>query len=325
MALVRCPNHGLVYNDANPRGCPACAQEKQGRRGQASVMQELAKASRRKERAEVEPPPPPPAAPEGRPQRRSNTGIRGGGAGAAWGVLRTPPGGGDAVGATRPWDVRRILFRFGPVVIVGLIVALVLVSRASFVAQPDPPDVIGEPRPIPIDPRQPITTVFAILGTQNPSVHPQDQSVERYSYGTELVVDAINGFVYSLDLGVANRTWRGLQVGMSEQEAEGYLALLAHPTPGAETAAAQPQVVSGYQVYPGPHDRPVRTRVAAVRPPNGCYDVIVDIQPRQLGLLITGEQRYSAVAREGETVHWVVTRIRVVDRSRAGPIDSRAC
>ncbi len=323
MALVRCPTHGLVYNEENPRGCPACALEKQGRRSQASIMQELAKASKKKERAEVDPAPPTPAAPEVRPQRRS-AGFRAGPAsgGAAWGV----PGPATDMGEVRStWDARRILTRFGPVAIILLVVTLLLLSRPSFVDQLDPPDFTGETRPLPIEARQPITMVFAILGTQSPAIHPRDPSVEQYSYGSDLVVDAINGFVYSLEIGVANRTWRGLQVGMSEREAEGHLALLAHPSPGAEDPNAQPETVSGYQVYPGPNERPVRTRVAAVRPPNGCYDVIVDVQPRQVGLLKKGEQRYSVVAREEESAQWVVTRIRVVDRSRQGPIDGRAC
>src|SRR5215510_12188287 len=43
MALVKCPKHKIPYNDANPRGCPACAQEKDA--GAANVMQELARAS----------------------------------------------------------------------------------------------------------------------------------------------------------------------------------------------------------------------------------------------------------------------------------------
>src|SRR5262245_31854169 len=43
MALVRCPIHKIPYNDENPRGCPACALEKEGG-GEAQVMQELARA-----------------------------------------------------------------------------------------------------------------------------------------------------------------------------------------------------------------------------------------------------------------------------------------
>jgi len=30
MALIRCPKHGVPFNDDNPRGCPACALEKEG-------------------------------------------------------------------------------------------------------------------------------------------------------------------------------------------------------------------------------------------------------------------------------------------------------
>ncbi|HEY2824879.1 MAG TPA: hypothetical protein VGI83_04970, partial [Gemmatimonadales bacterium] len=44
MPLVRCPIHNIPYNSDNPRGCPACAREKEG--ASASVMQELARVSR---------------------------------------------------------------------------------------------------------------------------------------------------------------------------------------------------------------------------------------------------------------------------------------
>ena len=38
MPLVRCPTHKIPYNDENPRGCPACAREKEGA-AQVSVAQ----------------------------------------------------------------------------------------------------------------------------------------------------------------------------------------------------------------------------------------------------------------------------------------------
>src|SRR5689334_15677328 len=47
MALVKCPKHKIPYNDANPRGCPACALEKEG----GGHMQELARASQMGKRA----------------------------------------------------------------------------------------------------------------------------------------------------------------------------------------------------------------------------------------------------------------------------------
>jgi hypothetical protein len=46
MALVRCQIHDIPYNDENPRGCPACAREKQGEDLDAQAIQELARVSR---------------------------------------------------------------------------------------------------------------------------------------------------------------------------------------------------------------------------------------------------------------------------------------
>src|SRR5262249_58433835 len=71
MALVRCPIHKIPYNDENPRGCPACALEKEGG-GEAQVMQELARAvqgPRRTTGTQI-----PPAEPVELPRR--STGVR---------------------------------------------------------------------------------------------------------------------------------------------------------------------------------------------------------------------------------------------------------
>ena len=48
MTLVRCPIHKIPYNDENPRGCPACAREREGGGQDSSVMKELARASQTK-------------------------------------------------------------------------------------------------------------------------------------------------------------------------------------------------------------------------------------------------------------------------------------
>ena len=61
MALVRCEKHSIPYNDSNPRGCPACAREEKGD-DQATMMAELARASRRVEAIPEPPPPPEPVA-----------------------------------------------------------------------------------------------------------------------------------------------------------------------------------------------------------------------------------------------------------------------
>src|SRR5690349_8080470 len=63
MPLVRCPIHNIPYNSDNPRGCPACAREREG--ATSTVAQELARVSRatRGVAPPVEPAPPPPEPP----------------------------------------------------------------------------------------------------------------------------------------------------------------------------------------------------------------------------------------------------------------------
>src|SRR5882672_6653427 len=83
MPLVRCPIHNIPYNSDNPRGCPACAREKEG--ANVGVMEELARASRAT-RGVPEPllPPPttphpePPVAPTRRSARRTQPQMIGG-------------------------------------------------------------------------------------------------------------------------------------------------------------------------------------------------------------------------------------------------------
>ena len=72
-------------------------------------------------------------------------------------------------------------------------------------------------------------------------------------------------------------------------------------------------------MYPSLDERPVRTLRAEVRPPNGCLDVLVDLQPRAIGVLLDGDDRYAVVGRGEPTLDWVVTRIRVVSRAIRGP------
>lgn len=296
MALVRCPTHGLRYNDENPRGCPACDQEHMGRASRVSLMQELAKAASKREKPEV-------AAPAA--ERRPRPWDR-------W--LSSVP----------RFDQRRVVAA-GSGAIVVLLGLLLWLTRSRFVEMPHPAAVAAdEVRPLPLNVRAPVPTIFAILGTANPQPHPTAPEVERYSYGTGLYVDALNGFVYSISIGVGNRSWRGLRVGIPEREAEGSLALLGAPVRG-QPIGPDAELRSGYLVYPSAEQRPTRSLGAEVRPPNGCFDVNVQLQPRGIGLLIDGDARYSVAAREGEPITWVVTRIQVVDRSRRGPLDTRVC
>ena len=65
--------------------------------------------------------------------------------------------------------------------------------------------------------------------------------------------------------------------------------------------------------------------MAEVRPPNGCYDVVVDIQPRAAGLLVDRDRRYAVIGPPAAQFEWVATRVRVINRAVAGPAGSAAC
>jgi hypothetical protein len=173
-------------------------------------------------------------------------------------------------------------------------------------------------RPLAVNPNTPIQVVFTALGNKPPRPNPDSPRTARYSYGADLKVDAINGLVYAITLRIPNRSWRGLYAGMDQQKAEGTLARLG--TPREEGSTDPPaRVISDYVTYPSLEDRPKRTLRAEVRPPNGCFDVIVDLQPQAIGLLQDGEERFAVVARVGDAYRWVVTQIRVVSRSMTGP------
>jgi len=295
MTLVRCRTHGIPFNDQNPRGCPACAQERQGRSSQVAMMRELAEASApMDEEALAE------ALEEPSFLER---------------VL-------ESLGSMRGTAIN--LTKFGPPIIAVLLVTLFWISRPTFVDQPNPVEFSGSPQPLTIMPGQPVNIVQAVLGVQQPTVHPRGGAAQRYSYGTNLIIDEINGFVYSLEIGVPNRTWRGLQVGIPEQQARGALALLGPPRQSAETPAT-PEFRGRYQIYPSADKRPTRRYRSEVRPPNGCYDATVELRPKQFGLLIDGDERYSVVGETDDVPQYVVTRIIVTDRSRRGPDGVKAC
>src|SRR3990172_6500641 len=244
MALIRCPTHGIPFNEDNPRGCPACALEKEGGE-QAQVMRELARASQVIRR----PGAPAPRAPE------------------------------FELG---PLDRLQELARRRPVPVVGipliviLLVALMARSRPSFIQQPSPVPLTGEVLPLPIEPGAELTTVFGVLGVQPPRPSPEGSALERYSYGTDLNIDALNGVVYLISILVPNRSWHGLRLGIPQREAEGGLALLGPPQPAAPPVMPRADTIRRLVVYPSLEGRPNRPLKAEVRPPNGCYDVVVD-------------------------------------------------
>ncbi|MBE0592768.1 MAG: hypothetical protein IH616_10265, partial [Gemmatimonadales bacterium] len=177
---------------------------------------------------------------------------------------------------------------------------------------------------LPIEPNGPVTTAFAVLGTQQPEVVPEARQLARYSYGTELTVDALNDAIYAITMSLPNRTWKGVPVGEPEHTVRGALALLGVPEelPAGPTPALT--TISGYRVYPSLAERPRRTLRVKVRPPNGCFDVDVELQPRIAGLLLTGSHRYAVVGRGDVEPEWVSTRVRVVNRSLTGPYAQRA-
>jgi hypothetical protein len=287
MALVRCDKHNIPYNDANPRGCPACAREQRGD-DQATVMAELARASRRVD-AIPEPPfvEPVTAAPD----------------------------------AEQSFEVRKkrpvLAYSIGAVVILAFILRQIM--GPQFEEQVDPVIDPGEIRPLTLFPGQRVEVLFAQMGARQPQPHPSASRLQRYQYGQDLIFDAINNVLYSIEIRVPNRTWQGLRVGVSVQQAQGAVALLGTPTEDS-TQTRSPTEVGGYLVFPSLAQRPVRTISTQVRPPNGCYDVTVELRPRTIGILTDDEQRYAAVGRPGDAVKWAVTQIQVVGRSMPGPL-----
>ncbi len=311
MALVRCPKHGIPFNDDNPRGCPACALEKAGGE-QAQVMRELARAS------QVIRKPGAPASEVAPPQRERHTAP-----------VTAPPR--PPVIEPGPLDQLRELARRRPVPVVGipliviLLVALVSRSGPAFIQQPSPVPLAGEVLPLPIEPGAPLSVVFGVLGVQPPRPSPEGQTLERYSYGTDLNIDALNGVVYAISLLVPNRSWHGLRVGIPQREAEGALALLGVPQPAVSPVMPRADTLRGLVVYPSLEGRPNRPLKVEVRPPNGCYDVVVDIQPRAAGVLVDRDRRYAVIGPPEAQLEWVATRVHVIHRAVAGPAGPSAC
>ena len=321
MALVRCPVHKIPFNDDNPRGCPACLREQQGT-GRVSVMQELAKAQR------PEDPPPKPAA-----EPRSSTAkarLEDKGAPPTHPAFRRPSSGlmpapppAAVADTSASWlaggafQQRFKQMAIGAIVV--LVIALIVYSRPTFREGMYPTAITAAPRPLPLNPNASITAAFGTLGARSPKANPDSPRLARYTYGSDMTIDASNGVIYAISVRIPNRSWRGIHAGMSEQTASGALALLGRPSEPVSAEASQPQEMGGYWVYPSLDERPRRTLQIEVRPPNGCFDLQVDLQPQAFGTLDDGDRRYAVVGLDGPALTWVVTQVRVVSRSIRGP------
>lgn len=300
MGTVRCPKHKIPYNDDNPRGCPACAAEK-GRGKDSDAIRELQRASRVARGVEEAPRPADlplveflthqPEAPV-----RKQTGVE------------------RMVARAR----RHRYVVIASAVVVVLLGVLLVVKRSTFVEAPDPPAAVADPRPMAIQPGTPVSTVFELLGPRQPEAVPEDPQLARYSYGVRLSVDALNSRVQAINVGVGNRSWRGVMVGLPEDELRGVLALLGPVRERAAAPVATPTTVAGHQVYASPEQRPARTLLVQVRPPNGCFDLEVTLRPRIVGILVKSGERYASIGKGAVTPTWAVTEFRVLNREIAG-------
>jgi hypothetical protein len=311
MAVVRCPIHNVPFNDENPRGCPACWQEKVGDSA-AELMRELARASKAIPRVEILPPP---AEDELPPTPRLTTG--------AWpGPVTQPP----RIPTPEPTRLERLgrFLRANLTAVIGgaliVIVAVLawVVTRPAFAPGVTPPMPTDEALPFPVAPNTPIIGTFALLGPRTAGVNPDSPILARYDYGQGTFVDVFNNLVYAVTLDAPDRSWEGNRVGTDETRARGTLALLG-PVTDQEPGMRPPFPLGGYLAYRSLADLPRRLVSAAVRPPNGCYDVQVELAPRVIGTASRGDETFVAVGRRGGTPTWVVHRVRVVSRALAGP------
>jgi hypothetical protein len=316
MALVRCPKHNVPYNTRNPRGCPACYQERQGNR-QATLMRDLARASQGLPRVDILPPVEAdddevttviePWAPPVTQQPRVPTPEP-----TTWEKL------------ARFVRANAVLVAAVTVGIVGLVM-LWSVSRPTFEEGAIPPHLSGEALPFPVQPNVPIVGAFALVGTVPPQVNPDAASLARYDFGRGATVDVLNGIVYAITLTTPERAWNGARVGLDEVPARGQLALL-----GTVQVRAVPSLtartVGNYVAYPTLEQLPHRLLTTAVRPPNGCYDVEMELAAQVIGTVTRGEEHFFAIARRGSVPRDVIHRVRVVSRSMPGPYAGRpAC
>lgn len=309
MPIVRCPKHGIPYNDGNPRGCPACWRERQGTDDEARVMRELARASRGAPAVEVLPPPAEPDD-EGQPP-------------GPWPPPVTQPPRLPTPEPTRLEALGKLLAANAVTLTVVLLGALTLVflyvlSRPTFTEGYIPPLATSDPLPLPIEPNTPVIGGFALLGPVPPEVNPESSTLARFDFGRGSLVDALNGEVYAITLVTPERTWRGNRVGLSETQARGHLALLG-PIREDTVMRAAPLPLGGYVSYRSAATLPRRRLMTEVRPPNGCFDVVVDVAPQVIGVAVRSGDTGVAVARRGASPMWVVHRVRVVSRALPGP------
>lgn len=314
MAVVRCPKHNVPYNEDNPRGCPACWQETVGD-DPAALMRELARASREIPRVEILPVPTDEEAP---PDRYAS---------GTWpSSVAQPVTQPPRAPVPEPTRLER-LGRFarahlpsviGAAVITITVALLWVISRPTFESALEPPLPTGSALPFPVTPNGSILGVFALLGTHAPQVHPDSPTLARYDFGRGALVDVYNGLVYAITLTTPARSWQGLRVGIDEKPGRGRLALLG-VIQEDRTPAAAPFPFGGYLAYRSRDALPRRELRAEVRPPNGCYDVQLLIEPRIIGTASRGDEAFVAVARHGGTPSWVVYRVRVVSRALLGP------
>ncbi len=301
MAIVRCPVHKIPYNDANPRGCPACARE--GARDEsADVIRELARAS------------------------RVARGMENPGSGANIPVVEVIAPRSQTASETPGWLARALALararRFrtlGIAAVAVLIGILAVVSGPRYVDAPDPPPADGTVRPLLIEPNAAISGVFTALGTPQPQPVPDEPQLARYGYGTGLVIDAYNQHVHRITFSLPNRSWKGITVGVPEQTVRGALALLGVAQEASRQPPQPPESVSGFAVYSSLDARPRRTLLVEVRPPNGCYDVQVSLRPQVVGILLKGSNRYAVIGERDALPQWVSTEVRSTSRVEIGP------
>jgi hypothetical protein len=308
MALVRCPKHDIPYNNRNPRGCPACYLERQGN-AQASLMRDLARASQGLPRIDILPP--------DDDDDRVTTITE------PWAAPVTQQ---PRIPTPEPttWERLARVARANAVILLAVavgVLGLVILwgtSRPTFAAGPIPPLLAGDPLPFPVQPNVPVTGAFALLGAVPPQVNPDSPALARYDFGRGALVDVSNGIVYAVTLTTPERAWNGARVGIDETRARGQLALLGDvkqrrvPALGART-------VGSYIAYGSLEQLPHRFLTTSVRPPNGCFDVELELAPQVIGIVTRGDQPFFAIARRGSVPRDVVHRVRVVSRAMPGP------
>jgi hypothetical protein len=306
MGLVRCPTHKIPYNEDNPRGCPACASERDAS-GDDAAIRELQRASRIARGVED--------APRGADEPLIE--------------FLTPQPEQPVPEPTRLQRAGRVIRRYrylvgSSVVIVLLLAAFYMLNRPEFVAAPDPPLTDVEPRPLALQPNAAVSALAELLGPRQPVAIPGRPELARYSYGERLSVDVRNGRVQVINVGVANRSWRGVLVGVSENAVRGALALLGEVQEERPDQVRGPSTVAGHRVYPSLEERPTRVLSVTVRPPNGCFDVEVTLRPRVAGILLHDDMRYASLGRGDISIEWASTEYRVINRMLVGAGSSTA-